>query len=53
MIKSSVLEGLTERRFEVSQAWTESKAEDRVARLVAVRTIKRNIKLCIIGIEMV
>ena len=35
IIKYSVFEGLTERRFEVSQACTESRAEDRVARLVA------------------
>jgi len=35
MIKNSVLAGLTERRLEVSQAWTESRAKDKVARLVA------------------
>ena len=35
MIRNSVLEGFTERRFEVSHAWTESRVEDRVVRLVA------------------
>ncbi len=35
IIKNSVLEGLTKRRFEVSQAGIESRAEERVARLVA------------------
>ena len=35
MIKDSVLDGLTDRRFEVSHKWTESRTVDSVVRLTA------------------
>ena len=39
MIKNSVLEGLTKRRYEVRQASTESRAEDRVAIVLGLASL--------------